>query len=67
MWLKTLTSHLTLTHTCVFLGAIGVLGSCLILLSCWEQGGAGESGRREPGREPSNDFRSNPEGERNGD
>lgn len=55
-------SH-TLLHTCVFFGAMGVLGSCLILLSCWEQGGAGESGRREPGREPSNGFRSNPDGD----
>lgn len=50
--------------TCVFLGAIGVLGSCLILLS-WEQGIAGETGRRGTGRESSNNFVSDPEAEAN--
>lgn len=54
-----LSSHLTLVHTCDFLGAMGVLGSCLIMLSCCEQGGAEDSGRRETGREPSNDFKPN--------
>lgn len=42
-------------HTWIFLGAMGVLGSCLILLSCW--GGAARSERRGPGRGPSNVFR----------
>lgn len=60
MWLMKLFSHLRLLHTCAFLGAMGVLGSCLILLSCWEQGGAGESAKCEMGREPSIGFISNP-------
>lgn len=34
---------------------MGVLGSCLILLSCW--GGTARSERRGPGREPSTVFR----------
>lgn len=49
-------SLLAAVHTWVFLGAMGVLGSCLILLSCW--GGAAKSERRGPGRGPSNVFRS---------
>lgn len=49
-----------LSHTCVFLAVMGVLASCFSLLSWWE--GAGESGRRSPGREPSNSFTSDPAG-----
>lgn len=48
-------SLLAPVHTWVFLEAMGVLGSCLILLSCW--GGAAKSERRGPGRGPSNVFR----------
>lgn len=53
------------THTWGFLEETGVFGSCLILLSCWEKSGPGESRCRDTERDrgPSRDFPSNPGGE----
>lgn len=64
-WCKTWTNTVLSScsrHTGVLLDAVGVLGSCLTLVSCWGQVCTRESGRRELERETSEDFPSNPEG-----